>query len=148
MTPKLISHLSKNLFPVIPNEVRDPGIPAPPTPFQGILFEPRVVLCRPSGKWQQGNIARLLDRQRQTPLVRRAHACQAPGHDPPAFRHELRQQTDVLVVDGLDLFDAELANLLAPEILPSTRAALATAARPARTRRTPLAAIRPVTAGR
>src|SRR5580692_9562265 len=105
-------------------------------------------LRRASGEWQQRNIACLLDRQRQPSLMRRANAGQAPRHDSPALCHELRQQTNVLVVNGLDLFDAELANLLAPEIFAATRAALATAARPARTRRTPLAAIRPVTAGR
>src|SRR5579864_3523789 len=116
-------------------------------PCESVFIRGRFLCCSAS-EWQQSNIARLLDRQRQPSLVRSANAGQAPRHDPAAFRHELRQQTNVLVVDGLDLFDAELANLLAPEILPSTRAALATAARPARTRRTPLAAIRPVTAGR
>ena len=31
-------------------------------------------LLRPSGERQQGDVARLLDGSRQTPLVRRAHA--------------------------------------------------------------------------
>src|SRR5271167_4179174 len=101
---------------------------------------------RPAGKWQQRNIACLLDRQRQAPLVRSANPGQPSRHDPSAFRHKLRQQTDVLVVDGFNLLDAKLANLLAPEILAPTRAAtLAAAARSTRTRRgTALAAIGPV----
>src|SRR5580692_11517587 len=117
------------------------------TPCQSVFIRGRL-LCRASGEWQQRNIPRLLDRQRQPSLMRCANTGQAPGHDSPALCHELRQQTNVLVVDGLDFFDAEFANLLAPEILAATRAAFATAARSAVTRRTPLAAIRPVTAGR
>src|SRR5262249_33658598 len=41
-------------------------------------------------------------------------------NDLPALRDELREQANVLVVDALDLLDAELANLLAPKILAST----------------------------
>ena len=72
--------------------------------------------------------------ERQTPLVRRANAGQTPRHDLAALGHELREQADVLVVDGFNLLDAELANLLAAEILAS---AFAAAARAAGTRRTP-----------
>ena len=103
-----------------------------------------------AGKRQQSNIACLLDRQRQASLMRCANASQTPRHNPSAFRHELRQQTNVLVVDSLDLFDAELANFLAPEILPPTpTSALATTARSTGTRRgTALTAIGAVTARR
>jgi hypothetical protein len=103
-----------------------------------------------ASEWQQGNITSLLDRQRQPSLMRCANPSQPPRDNSPALRHELRQQTNVLIVDRLDLFDAELANFLAPEILAPTGAAtLATTARSTRTRRrTPLAAIRPVAAGR
>jgi hypothetical protein len=47
----------------------------------------------------------------------RAYSGQAPRRDLAAFRYELRQQTHIFVIDGFDLFDAELANLLAPEKL-------------------------------
>ena len=88
-----------------------------------------------SGKRQQGDIPRLLDGQRQTPLVRGADSGQAPRHDLAALRHELRQQPDVLVVDGFNFLHAELANLLAAKIFAPTFAA---ATRSAGTRRTAL----------
>ena len=69
--------------------------------------------------------------------MRRAHSGQASGNDLAAFRHELRQQANVFVVDGLDLFDAKFADLLAPEILSSAFAAT----RATRTRRPTLAPI-------
>ena len=62
----------------------------------------------------------------QTPVRRR-------GHDLAALRHELGQQPDVLVIDGLNFLHAEFANLLAAKIFAPTFAA---ATRPARTRRT------------
>src|SRR5580692_1033130 len=104
----------------------------------------------PASKRQQCNIACLLDRQRQPSLMRRANAGQTARHNSPAFRHELRQQTNILVVDSFNLLDAELANLLTSEILASASAAtFAAPARSARTRRwTSFPAIRPVTAGR
>ena len=65
--------------------------------------------------------------------MRRANAGQSPRHDSSAFGHKLREQTNVLVVDSLDLFDAELANFLAAEIFaPTTAPALAAAAGAAR----------------
>ena len=85
------------------------------------------------GKRQQRDVARLLDGQGQTPLVRRADSGQAPRNDLAALRHELRQQPDVLVVDGLDFLHAEFANLLAAKIFAPTFAA---ATRAAGTRRT------------
>jgi len=77
-------------------------------------------LLRASGERQQGYIARLLDGPRQTALMRRAHAGQASRSDLAAFRHELRQQTDIFVIDRFDLFDAKLAHFLAPEEFTAT----------------------------
>jgi hypothetical protein len=76
-----------------------------------------------SGKRQQRNISRLLDGQGQTPLVRGANPGQPPWDDLPAFRHELGEQTNVLVIDGLNFLYAELANFLAAKIFASTFAA-------------------------
>jgi hypothetical protein len=74
-----------------------------------------------AGKGQQGDIAGLLDRRRQAPLVRRAHAGQATGHD----------------------LDAELAHFLATEILAATFASTG-ASRATGTGWTALAAIRTI----
>jgi len=49
--------------------------------------------------------------------VRRAHARDAAGDDLAPLRDERMQQLDVLVVDVVNFFDAETANLLAPEVL-------------------------------
>src|SRR5262245_49179502 len=65
--------------------------------------------------------------------MRRAHSRQTTRNDLPALCDELCEQTNVLVVDALDLLDTELADLLAPEILAS---AFARTARPARPRTT------------
>ena len=54
---------------------------------------------------------------RQPPLVRGAHARNAARDDLAALRHEGVQHLHVLVVDVVDLLDAEAAHLLAPEIL-------------------------------
>src|SRR5271170_5492973 len=88
-----------------------------------------LYLLRASGERQQSDISRLLDRSREAALVWRADASQASRCDLAAFRHELRQQTHILVIDRFDFLDAELANLLAPEKLASafTRAARASA---------------------
>src|ERR1700691_3461099 len=51
--------------------------------------------------------------------MRRAYTGQAAGNDLATLRYELRQQTHILVVDTVDLLDAELANLLAAEKLPA-----------------------------
>src|SRR4029077_4764174 len=88
----------------------------------------------PPRKRQQSNIARLLDRRGQAPLMRSADPSQAPRNDFAALRHELRQQPHILVVDGLDFLHAELANLLAAEILAAT---FAPTAGSSRTRRPP-----------
>ena len=86
------------------------------------------VLRRASGKRQQRNIACLLDRQRQASLMRRANAGQSPRDDPAAFGNKLREQTNILVIDSFNLFDAELANFLAAKILATTTAAALAAA--------------------
>src|SRR5690242_21845916 len=64
---------------------------------------------------QKSDVARLLDRVRQAPLVRRAHARDAPRNNLPALGHEGVQHFDVFVVDVVDFLDAELGRLLAPE---------------------------------
>src|SRR5712692_503535 len=97
-------------------------------------------LCSSAGKRQQGDVARLLDGRVQAPLVWGANTGQPPRNNFAAFRHELRQQPDVLVINGLNLLHAELANFLAPEILAAALAP-ARAARSARTGRTPLSPI-------
>jgi len=71
---------------------------------------------------QQSDIASLLDRGRESPLVWRANPGQPPWDNLPALRHELSEQAYVLVVDCLDLLHAEFADLLAPEILASALA--------------------------
>jgi hypothetical protein len=78
--------------------------------------------------------------------VRRAYAGQASRSDLAAFRHELRQQTHIFVIDRFDLLDAELANLLAPEKLAAAFAGTTRASARTRTaRRT--AALGTITAG-
>ena len=54
--------------------------------------------------------------------MRRANAGQSPRNDSSTFGDKLREQTNVLVVDSLDLFDAKLANLLAAKILAASTA--------------------------
>src|SRR5450755_4386725 len=92
-----------------------------------------MLLRRPSRKRQQRDIARLLDGCRQTVLMRRAHAGQAPRHDFAALGDELPEHAVVLVVDVLDLLDAEFTNFLTPEKLASTAAFARRSARPAST---------------
>jgi hypothetical protein len=71
----------------------------------------------PGGEGQQGDVAGLLDCAGEAALVRGANAGQAPGHDLAALGHELLQETDVPVGDGVDLVGAELADLFAAEKL-------------------------------
>src|SRR5579884_4338069 len=73
---------------------------------------------RPGGcERQQRDVASLLDRSSKTTLVGRADPTQPPRHNLSALGDELRQQPVILVVDGVNLLDAELANLLPPEVL-------------------------------
>src|ERR1039458_1132026 len=66
---------------------------------------------------QQGDVARLLDGVGKAPLVRRAYARNAAGDNFSPLRHEGVKHLDVLIVDVVDLLDAEPAHLFAPEIL-------------------------------
>ncbi len=68
-------------------------------------------------KRQQRDVARPLDGYAQPALVPRANARHAARQYLSALLHELRQDVRTLVVDEVHLLDAELANLLFPEIL-------------------------------
>ena len=76
-------------------------------------------------KRQQGDVARLLDGARQPPLMGGADAGEAPGHDLASLGDKLLQQAYIAIVDGVDLLDTELANLLAPKELASAAAGAA-----------------------
>jgi hypothetical protein len=56
-------------------------------------------------------------------LVRGADACEPPGHDLAALGHKALQETDIAVWDRVDLFSAELADLLAAEELAASASA-------------------------
>src|SRR5579884_1937452 len=68
-------------------------------------------------KWKQRYVSGLLDRPSQRALVRRACAGQPAWKDFTAFGDEGTDQFDVLIVDKVDLFDAEFADLAAAEEL-------------------------------
>jgi len=73
---------------------------------------------------QQRDVASLLDRPCQPPLVRRANAGQTPGNDLAPLGDKPLQQPNVAVRDRIDLFCAELAHLLAAkELAAAARAA-------------------------
>src|SRR5690348_8083617 len=74
-----------------------------------------VGLVLPRRERQQRDVARALDGRGQLPLVRRAYTGQPAGHDLAAFSDKLREQAHVFVIDVINLFHAELANLLASE---------------------------------
>jgi hypothetical protein len=80
------------------------------------------------GKRQQGDVPGLLDGAGQAALVRGANAGEPPRHNLAALGHKSLQQTDIAVRNGVNLFRAKLANLLAPEKLA---AAAGTTGRPA-----------------
>src|SRR5579864_3593402 len=80
----------------------------------------------PRGKRQQGNIACPLNRRRKPALVRRAHAGEPPWDDLATLRHKLSEQAHVLIVNIVDFFHAELADLFATEKFPSAAAFAAT----------------------
>src|ERR1044072_80040 len=86
------------------------------------------------GEREQRRDARALDRVLELALVQRAGSGDAARQDLPALRDELLQHLHVLVVDVLELLDAELAdapatieNLLLAT-LPTRSALLAAAA--------------------
>ena len=68
---------------------------------------------------EQGDVARLLDCEREATLVTGADTGQAARNDLATLGHEALQQTNVAVADGIDLLGAELADLLAAEELAS-----------------------------
>jgi hypothetical protein len=51
-----------------------------------------------------------------------ADAGKTARHNLAPLRHKLLQQANVAIVDGIDLLDTELANLLAAEELASSTA--------------------------
>ena len=124
------------LSPVLGNSSVEKPLLRSGAPFSSFLH----LGCRlvAGGKRKQGNIPRLLDRTRQSALVRRAYARQPARHYLPALGHKLLQQTNIPVRDRVNLLRAELAHLLAPEkLVPSTRSrwAATTARSTARARR-------------
>src|SRR5579862_8261722 len=91
----------------------------------------RVPLDR-RGERDQRDVARLLDRFRQPPLVGRAHARNAARRDLSPLAQERAQQPHVLVVDIVDSVDTKPAHFLAPEILLLARDRLVAAGGPLR----------------
>jgi hypothetical protein len=79
------------------------------------------------GEGEQSNVARLLDGQAKTTLMPCAYTGQATRNDLSPLCDEALQQTNIAVRDSIDLFGAELADLLAPEKLTATRAAAGSA---------------------
>jgi len=71
-----------------------------------------------AGKRQQSDIAGALDGHAEPALVTRADAGHAAGKNLAALLHELGKDVGALVVDQIDLFDAELADFLFAEELP------------------------------
>jgi hypothetical protein len=73
-----------------------------------------------SRKRQQGNVPSLLDGAGQAALVRGANPRQTARHDLSAFGHKPLQQTNIAVRDGVNLFRAEFAYLLAAKKLAAS----------------------------
>jgi hypothetical protein len=67
------------------------------------------------GVWQQGEVARALDRGVHLALVVRLGAGQACWHDLAVFLDEVFQRVDVFVVDLLNVCCGEAAELLTLE---------------------------------
>jgi hypothetical protein len=76
-------------------------------------------------KRQQSDVACLLDGARQPPLMGGADAGEAPGYYLASLGNKLLQQAYIAIVDGIDLLDTELANLLAAKELASAAAGAA-----------------------
>ncbi len=83
------------------------------------------------GVWQQGEVASAFDGERQAALVPGAGAGLAARVDLPALRDEAPELARLLVVDVLDLVDAEGADF-APAETSAPAAAATTAAGAAR----------------
>jgi hypothetical protein len=74
-----------------------------------MIFIEDLLVCRHVG--EDGDRPRALDRMRELALVASTTARDTPGNDLSAFRHEVAEATDVLVVDEVDLVRAEFADL-------------------------------------
>src|SRR5450759_1220006 len=79
----------------------------------------------PCGEGQQGDVPGLLDGAGQAALVRGANAGEPARHNLAALSHKPLQQTNVAVRDRVNLFRAELADLLATEKLAASARATA-----------------------
>jgi hypothetical protein len=79
------------------------------------------------GERQQRDVAGLLDGCAEASLMRSANSGQAARDDLAALGYEAGEQTNVLVVYGVDLLDTELADFLAAEEFASAFAAAGTA---------------------
>jgi len=80
-------------------------------------------------KRQQRDIPSLLDGAGKAALVGGANAGKPAGHDLAALGHKALQQTDVAIRDGVNLFRAELADLLAAEKLAAAAGTTSSARR-------------------
>src|ERR1700678_1327301 len=86
----------------------------------------RFLLCRlleAGCEGEQGDVARLLDGEREAALMRGADAGETARDDLAALGHEPLQQAHVAVAEEVDLLGAELADLLAAEELASAGSA-------------------------
>jgi hypothetical protein len=91
------------------------------TSMTNLLVTALVAGC----KRQQSDVACLLDGTRQPPLMGGADAGEAPGYYLASLGNKLLQQAYIAIVDGIDLLDTELANLLAAKELASAAAGAA-----------------------
>src|SRR5689334_21858116 len=89
-----------------------PGAPRLGTSAVRMIFIGPSSLSRGRGVGQQGDLARVLHRDRDVTLVLPAVAGDPAGPDLAAVGDELPQQAGVLVVDVLGLVLAERAHLL------------------------------------
>jgi len=99
--------------------------------YEGVSELPFLLVLR--CERQQGDIPGLLDRARQTPLVRRTHTGQAPGNNLAPLCNKLLQQPNIPVRDRVNLLRAKLANLLTAEKFAASAGAAAGASALART---------------
>ena len=78
-------------------------------------FSASAVSALARGKRQQSDVARPLDGRGKATLVRRAHSGQPPGDDLAPLGDKLPKQANILVIDIVNLLDAEFTDLLAAE---------------------------------
>lgn len=87
----------------------------------------RLIARGGTGEWNEGDVARALDRDRQRPLVPGAGPELPPRLDLAPFADVATQAGDVLVVNVADVVDAEGADLPAWGIPASTGTSSSTA---------------------